>query len=165
MKKLVLALMVCGLVGCSEDAPPETSIKQEAVPDTEQKPEKIWTNYEAVTLAKETVNTIQQVKNDFKTALKTNDINGLNEYVRKPLNEVADKWTPYSNASAALNPYRECFMAINDYLQYVDTFTVLKDSVRNQKDREYSLSHFKKGLDDCQLSIKKPDMSLVDVNS
>ena len=142
-------------------------VKEVAIPLEKQntvQAEKLWTNQEAVTLANKTLDTIDQAQKDLEFALQTKDIMGFNEYVRRPINEVIDQWPSYSNSSAAVNPFRQCFMALSDFYGFADTYTPVKDDVRNRKFREMMLKNFEKSYRDCRADIKKSDMSLMDVN-
>lgn len=117
---------------------------------------------EAKSKAQSMIVLVDKAKKDFQSALETNDRAGYYEYVHKPLSDAVQNWPQRDLKNRAIFPYFQCMQTVNDYLNYTESFLV-KDSVRNRQYRERVNSDFNKSYQACKASIKKPDMSLKEI--
>lgn len=98
-----------------------------------------------------------------RDAIDTRDRNGYYKFVRTPLRKEVQAWPEFHRKNRAIFPYQQCYQAALDYIEYADTFFTATDDVRNRQYRDHNQKQFAKTGQACKASIKKPDMSLKDI--
>jgi hypothetical protein len=111
----------------------------------------VWTENEAKANAASVVKRIAQGEKDLRTAIETDDADGLNRYITAPFAKMLRSWSEQRRELNNLQAekYAACHDAAFEFQFYSLSFTK-RDSIDTRRDRDQRKSSYLRNLADCK---------------